>query len=144
MGKSKTSLFLMELIIAILVFAIAGAVCVQLFVKAHLLSESTQKLNHAVNLCETGAELFYYTDGDLAGMSRLLCGKEDSTKELSESFLRMDYDSEFLPCEKEDACYVLEVSTNFEAPILTADIRLRDLGSDEVIYALNCKEGVTP
>ena len=35
MNRSKTSLFLMELIIAILFFSLSCAVCIQLFFKAH-------------------------------------------------------------------------------------------------------------
>ena len=41
--SSRSALFLMELIFSILFFALASAVCVQLFVKAHLLSVSTQE-----------------------------------------------------------------------------------------------------
>ena len=48
---SKSALFLMELILAILFFAAASAVCVQLFVKAHLMSQDTVDLNRAVARC---------------------------------------------------------------------------------------------
>lgn len=58
MKSSKTSLFLMELIIAILFFALASAVCIQLFVKSHLLGRSTQEENHALLMCQNLTELY--------------------------------------------------------------------------------------
>lgn len=48
MKSSRSSLFLMELIISILFFSIASAACIQLFVKAHLLDQKTQEQNQAL------------------------------------------------------------------------------------------------
>ena len=53
--SSRSALFLMELIFSILFFALASAVCVQLFVKAHLLSVGTQELNHALTSAQSAA-----------------------------------------------------------------------------------------
>lgn len=58
MKTSKSSLFLMELIIAILFFALASAVCIQLFVKSHLLGNTTAQENHALLLCQNLAEIY--------------------------------------------------------------------------------------
>ena len=44
----RSSLFLLELMIAILFFCLASAVCVQIFVKAHTTSRETQELNTAL------------------------------------------------------------------------------------------------
>ncbi len=41
----SSSLFLLELILAILFFSLASAVCVQFFVKSHLLSRDARNLN---------------------------------------------------------------------------------------------------
>ncbi|WP_026652058.1 hypothetical protein [Butyrivibrio proteoclasticus] len=68
---SKTSLFLMELIIAITFFAISSAVCVRLFVSAHLLSQKNYDLTNAVMWTQNLAEVFYGTKGDLHEMSAL-------------------------------------------------------------------------
>lgn len=59
MRKSKSALFLMELIIVIFFFAMTGAVCLQLFVKAHLIDVRTRNLNSAIRLAENTGELFY-------------------------------------------------------------------------------------
>ena len=50
------TLFLMEIILAILFFSAAAAVCVSVFVNAHILSRDAQRLNTAVSLCSTAAE----------------------------------------------------------------------------------------
>ena len=72
MNRSKTSLFLMELIIAILFFSLSCAVCIQLFFKAHHVSRKSEDLSSAVLWCENVAELFRGCDGDMAEMTALL------------------------------------------------------------------------
>lgn len=62
---SKTSLFLMELIIAILFFSISGAICVQLFVKAHMLSETSVEMNNSVLWTQNVSETFHGMHGSL-------------------------------------------------------------------------------
>ena len=62
MKHSRSSLFLMELIIAILFFSLTGAVCIQLFVKAHLISRSTIELNHAIVQAQNLAEIWLSAD----------------------------------------------------------------------------------
>lgn len=67
----KSSLFLLELILAILFFSIASAVCVQLFVKSHLLSKQAEILSVAVNECSDAAEIIYSADTETEVMERL-------------------------------------------------------------------------
>ena len=54
-SAKRSSLFLLELIIAILFFSLTSAVCVQIFVRAHLISRQTQELNTAL---EKGIRIF--------------------------------------------------------------------------------------
>ena len=58
----SSSLFLMELILAILFFSITSAVCVQFFVKSHLLSRDSKILSQAVNECANIAEIYDASD----------------------------------------------------------------------------------
>ena len=62
---NKTSLFLMELIISILFFSIAGAICVRLFVGAHLMSQESIVLNNSVLWTQNMSELFNAKKGNL-------------------------------------------------------------------------------
>ncbi len=74
MKHSKSSLFLMELIIALLFFSVSSTVCIRLFVKAHALSAETVSQNYAVNYAQNMAEVFTGYDGDLQAMQTLLDG----------------------------------------------------------------------
>ena len=62
-NSSKSSLFLIELIIAILFFAIGSAVCVRAFVKAHDLSMRAKDLSFASAQASSAASVLEYTDG---------------------------------------------------------------------------------
>ena len=64
-ASSKSSLFLIELIIAIFFFLLASAVCVQLFAFAHLKSEESIHRNLAVLQAQTIAEQFRNEKGDV-------------------------------------------------------------------------------
>lgn len=74
MKHSKSSLFLMELIIALLFFSLASTVCIRLFVNAHSLSAQTVDQNYAVNYAQNMAEAFIGCDGDLQSLQTLLSG----------------------------------------------------------------------
>lgn len=62
-SNSKTGLFLMELIIAILFFSLSSAVCVRLFVGAHQIADDDKDLNQAVLWTQNLAETFYGCSG---------------------------------------------------------------------------------
>ena len=57
-SAKRSSLFLLELIIAILFFSLTSAVCVQIFVRAHLISRQTQELNTALEKVSGFSEVF--------------------------------------------------------------------------------------
>ena len=58
MRNSRSSLFLMELVIVILFFSLSSAVCVKLFVKAHQMDQNTVNMNHAMIWIQNYAEQF--------------------------------------------------------------------------------------
>lgn len=62
-SSSKSSLFLMELIISLLFFSIAGAVCVQLFLKSHLVGENTVDTTNSILWSQNLAEAFLASNG---------------------------------------------------------------------------------
>ena len=70
-NSSKSGIFLMELILSILFFSIAAAVCVKLFVTSHQLSDQSVKLNHAVAMAESIAEAFYGCNGNAGELEAL-------------------------------------------------------------------------
>lgn len=119
----SSSLFLMELILAILFFSIASAVCVQFFVNSHLLCTQSQALNHAVNECTSVAECLSVT------------AAEDLTFGTQYTY----YDSDFSICKKEDASYVLLVTISPRDTLIDAQISMRDLSKTTQIKETQTK-----
>lgn len=103
MNKTKTSLFLMELIIVIFFFALTGAVCMQVFVNAHIFDRKTNELNEAVRWAENVGECFHEFGSDTETLTETLIG-----------------DGDF---EISDGTYKVYLDKGFEiAPVASADI----------------------
>ena len=101
---SGSSLFLMELILAILFFSVASAVCVQLFARAHTASEQSAALNRAVLAAESAAEAFKGA-ADLDEAARLTGAHAGDAP----GVLTAWYDRAWNPCAEQDACYRLDI-----------------------------------
>ncbi len=70
--KSKASLALMELLVMVLIFSMAAALCLGAFVQADRVSRETQLQDRAVALAQSGAEALKACGGDLAQAEALL------------------------------------------------------------------------
>jgi len=62
--KNKASLLLMEQLVMILVFALAAALCLQVFAKAEAISTENARRDQAVVLAQNAAQLLQATAGD--------------------------------------------------------------------------------
>lgn len=110
----------MELIISILFFALASAVCIQLFVKAHLLGQDTILQNKSIMWCQNLAELFVSCEGRPEDISAYLTsGKELSQEHINliylqdnEYTLRIFFNEDFAPCPQDSTAirYIAELS----------------------------------
>ncbi len=142
----SSSLFLMELILAILFFSVASAVCVQIFVKSHMMSKDSSALNHAVNECTSMAEVLDTADSIPEGIALLKTlypdgsfpeqGTETGTNDAAELFFY--YDSRFEPCTEEAHNYTLSLHLSQEDDTLTARMDVTE-ASGESIYRLETK-----
>ncbi|MDR2357792.1 MAG: hypothetical protein LBD92_06920 [Oscillospiraceae bacterium] len=65
---TKTGLFLLELVIALLLFAFCAAICVQIFVGAKFRTRDSEALSKSVFLASSAAELYKAYGGDLDKM----------------------------------------------------------------------------
>ena len=68
---SKSSLFLIELIVSLCFFSLASVVCVRLFVYAHKVSTESRRETLAIQMSQNAAECFIAADGDEAEFRRL-------------------------------------------------------------------------
>lgn len=144
----SSTLFLMELILAILFFSIASAVCVQFFVKSHLLSKHSQELSHAVNECSAVAEICKTSDS-LSGASELI-RKEYAFVDISLSEncsnqsteLTLYFDKDFVSCSETSKYYELHVTLQEKEQMLTAEMQVLDSSDDSVIYELKTQHHI--
>ncbi|MCI9488148.1 MAG: hypothetical protein HFI64_14530 [Lachnospiraceae bacterium] len=137
--KHRSSLFLLELILVIFFFSLASAVCIQLFVKAHLTERETEALNRAIPLAESAAEAYHRVSGDLSGLAALF--PEGRLNEAGDGFL-VFYDEDWHPVE--EGAYTLAIVPAEPSPgepaegagrtLRRAVVRVSD--ADGIIYEL--------
>lgn len=114
--NNTSSLFLLELILAVLFFSVASALCIQIFTKAHLMSQDARDLNFAVNEVSSMAEQM----------------PDDSLQDAAAY-----YDSSYASCKKADAVYVLTVHYEPKDTLLKAHISMDTIADNRNIYTLD-------
>lgn len=138
--NNTSSLFLLELILAVLFFSVASALCIQIFIKAHLMSQDARDLNFAVNEVSSMAEQISVgtlhpdtaaSSGDTA--SDPSTQTPDGTLQDAAAY----YDSSYTSCEKSDAVYVLTVHYEPEDTLLKAHISMDTIDDNRNIYTLD-------
>ena len=114
----RSSRFLLELMIAILFFCLASAVCVQIFVKAHTTSRETQELNTALEKVSGYTELFL----------------ADALTEDTEVF----YDADWQECSKDEASYEIVIRVEPDGKLLHGTFTVQRLSGEqpEEIYSV--------
>lgn len=149
-AASRTGLFLMELIIGILFFSLAGALCIQMFVKSHLISESSTALNHGVLWSQNVAETFQGCGGNTAEMASLLEGCIYNPEDKSCEVLYLLFDDSFEPVipssrslsalKDTDYAYILSAFITREADLVICSVTVGDF----YLTADQLEEGMKP
>ena len=102
--RSKSPLTLMEQLVMVLVFALAAALCLQIFVFADQISKRNEKIDRAVLVCQNAAETIKVSS--LGDAAPLLGGT------FSGDILTVCYDEDWLPTENEtNYAYLLRAET---------------------------------
>ena len=138
--NNTSSLFLLELILAVLFFSVASALCIQIFTKAHLMSQDARDLNFAVNEVSSMAEQISAgtLHSDTAASSDDTAS--DPSTQMPDDSLQdaaAYYDSGYASCEKADAVYVLTVHYEPEDTLLKAHISMDTVTDNRNIYTLD-------
>ena len=138
--NNTSSLFLLELILAVLFFSVASALCIQIFTKAHLMSQDARDLNFAVNEVSSMAEQISAgtLHSDTAASSDDTAS--DPSTQMPDDSLQdaaAYYDSGYASCEKADAVYVLTVHYEPKNTLLKAHISMDTIADNRNIYTLD-------
>ncbi|MDD3362360.1 MAG: hypothetical protein PHW34_11875 [Hespellia sp.] len=108
----RSSLFLLELMIAILFFCLCSAVCVRLFVQSHIISEDTQNLSMAMNQTSSFAEIYRTEDDYLSVLKEQFShGIIDNKTNTFTVF----YNTDWAMCEPADGIYAVSLTTNTDS-----------------------------
>ena len=125
----RSSLFLLELIIAILFFSLAATICVRFFVKSHTLEAESKDLNHAVTSAVSVAEILRNQKEPYACLqSHFPLGEPNGAS------FQIYYDKNWQFCSAADAEYTTSLETVCEDSILTGTISVSK--GDTSIYDL--------
>lgn len=102
---SKYSLFLMEQLIVITIFALCASVCVKIFTESYIMASESKDLNFAIIEVENAAECFKAYSGDLDRLSRVL----NVAKSQDGRSAAIYYDENWKQCDMEAAAYLLNL-----------------------------------
>ena len=112
-GRSRSSLFLMEQLIVITIFAVCASVCVKIFIGSFLMANDTRDMNHALVAAKNCAEC-YKVYADLEKTAAVLSGRECSLD--GAQAVAVYYDKKWKVCDLTEAAYALRLN----APPLNA------------------------
>lgn len=114
--SSRSSLFLIELVLSIFFFIIAAAICLQLFVNTYFLSRETIEINQAVLWSQNLAEPFLGGMGDYSIVKELYSDK-DCSLELSfssDNHLLLCFDKNWNYVDSFAKSYYVVFSVNYK------------------------------
>lgn len=138
-GKSarRSSLFLLELMISILMFSITSAWCARLFVTARSVVSATEELNRAQNLAAGYAELFLASE-DFAAFLLNEGSKREENEEKTSYWLC--YDKDWNVCGEEEAVFVFNAVITENGDFEKCSLGFSRVDGEEVIYLLDVEK----
>lgn len=134
----SSNLFLMELILAIFFFSAASAICLQFFVKSHLLSREAGALNQAVSICSSMAEFIQASNSSREAMELLQAEYPEGS--FTEAELLLYYDKKFMVCNENESAYLLRLQLEEKDQMLEALLQVTESSPNtesKNLYELN-------
>ena len=121
---SKSSLFMMELLINLLLFCLLCGYGLMFFIKSNNITEDTTTMHQAVRITSSIASVYESGDG-----SYLPLCEEFSYASLENTTLSIYYDATFQPCAKENAVYYVLIE-KLESSLNKIKIEFYDTDGD--------------
>ncbi len=131
---SKSGPFLLELMIGILFFSFASAICMQIFAKAHLISTKSSDLTAAMARVQSAAEAFKSLDGNEADLAAFLDARQ------SGGLLTICYDREWNPAPDGQDAYHMTIRVTERESVYDSQIRMFKGREEQPIYELEVKK----
>lgn len=126
-SRSKSSLFLMELIIVLLFFSLCAATCMQIFANAKVKTDYSRDLTNAAFAAESVAEVYKSCDGDLSAVADKCDGVATS-----DTVMEIYYDADWVPSTKGVATFVMTVTETETDTIEKAFIEIDKVDGENI------------
>jgi len=105
--RSKSTLFLIEQLIVIAVFAICAVACISILTAAYFNAIDTKATNHSIIIAESSAEVFKAVGGDPVAVADFLGGT--TVTGATGAVVMVYYDSTWQVCSRDNASFVLSL-----------------------------------
>lgn len=148
-SSSRQSMFLMEMILAVLFFSLVSALCLRIFTSARQMSRDTGRLHMAVNQSQNAAELLQ--SGISSGSGEALFpenlfleypGAEHVRGQAGQEMVTVSYDREWAQCppqeQDSDAQYRMNITGTEKDGLYHYQISVVE-GEDTLLYALELR-----
>lgn len=129
---SKSSLFLMEMILSLLILALTCTACVRIFAVAKSQRIKARELNHIQELTTSAGEVLEGCDGQVSSFSAIFGDPGNTTDKL----LQYYYDNNWNTCTESSAKYTMNIQLNTSETEKTADIAFYD-AQQNCLYQLS-------
>jgi len=108
--RSKSTLFLIEQLIVIAVFAISAAACISILANAYFLSIDARDVSNALIVAESVADSFKASSGDFEAAAEI-SGAFTTTIDGSEA-LQMYLNNSWIVSDEQSAQYILRLTSD--------------------------------
>lgn len=146
-GMRKSSLFLIELLIAILFLALCSAICIRFFVNAHLLGEESYNQTQCVTAAQNIAEAFEacVDDAPISDVSALATQLAAFFlyADSGDSSVRIYYDRTFQPCPQQDCVFIADIAFSSSPHLISADIHIIKAENQTSVYSLQTAHAIS-
>jgi len=133
--RSKSTLFLIEQLIVVAVFAICAAACVRIFTAAFFTASEARDTSNAIHIAESGAESFKATGGDIDKVAGVLGGI--AHVEGDDAVSVVYYDRDWQVTDYDEAQYCLTLSVLKQQPatplLISGELSVETLSGERLI-----------
>jgi len=141
-NRSKSTLFLIEQLIVIAIFALCAAACARILAAAYLSARDARDLSNALRRAENCAESFKATGGDYVQISDIFGGAIGVIDGAQAVFVY--YDNDWTVCAEDGASYRLILKAGgpagLDAHLREGGISVERLPGDE-LFAITVAAG---
>ena len=132
--RSKSTLFLIEQLIVIAVFAICAVACISILTAAYFNANDSKSTSHATLRAESAAEVFKANSGDISAVSAILGGTRGERS--GYPGVSVYYDNEWQPSNEENASYILHIGyypTGLNNALVVANLTVDRITGEELV-----------